>query len=218
MKALREKHRSTMVSFENDSVASPFFPDEPRIANATAVFDIVKASDNEPLKDDIRVGLDMFERLLGYRATQFTPGAGIYSPSLHPCLGECGITSIHVNRSKAYPLGDGVYSKQFLYLGKRNNVGQCYIVRNCPFEPFADNRARNSSVVSVCLDNIDAAFRWHSPAMISTHRVNFAGAIESTHRNQSLNDLRELLTEIVKRWPDAEFVSGNDMMNILLQN
>lgn len=217
MKALREKHRSTMVSFENDSVASPFFPDEPRIANATAVFDIVKASDNEPLKDDIRVGLDMFERLLGYRATQFTPGAGIYSPSLHPCLGECGITSIHVNRSKAYPLGDGVYSKQFLYLGKRNDVGQYYIVRNCPFEPFADNRARNSSAVSVCLDNIDAAFRWHSPAMISTHRVNFAGAIESTHRNQSLNDLRELLTEIVKRWPDAEFVSGADMLNVLFK-
>ena len=159
----------------------------------------------------------MFERLLGYRATQFTPGAGIYSPSLHPCLGECGITSIHVNRSKAYPLGDGVYSKQFLYLGKRNDVGQYYIVRNCPFEPFADNRARNSSAVSVCLDNIDAAFRWHSPAMISTHRVNFAGAIESTHRNQSLNDLRELLTEIVKRWPDAEFVSGADMLNVLFK-
>lgn len=195
-----------------------FSPDEPRIANATAVFDIVKASDNEPLKEDIRVGLDLFEKLLGYRATQFTPGAGIYSPSLHACLKECGIIGIHVNRNKAYPLGDGVYSKQFLYLGKRNNVGQCYIVRNCPFEPFADNRARNSSAVSVCLDNIDAAFRWHSPAMISTHRVNFAGAIESTHRNQSLNDLRELLTEIVKRWPDAEFVSGNDMMNILLQN
>lgn len=88
------------------------------------------------LKDDIRVGLDMFERLLGYRATQFTPGAGIYSPSLHSCLKECGITGIHVNRNKAYPLGDGVYSKQFLYLGKRNNMGQHYIVRNCPFEPL----------------------------------------------------------------------------------
>ena len=217
MKALREKHRSTMVSFDNDSVASPFFPDEPRIANATAVFDIVKASDNEPLKEDIRVGLDLFEKLLGYRASQFTPGAGIYSPSLHSCLKECGITGIHVNRNKAYPLGDGVYSKQFLYLGKRNNMGQYYIVRNCPFEPFADNRARNSSAVSVCLDNIDAAFRWHAPAMISTHRVNFAGAIEPTHRNQSLNDLRELLTEIVKRWPDAEFVSGADMLNVLFK-
>lgn len=71
--------------------------------------------------------------------------------------------------------------------------------------------------MSVCLDNIDAAFRWHAPAMISTHRVNFAGAIEPTHRNQSLNDLRELLTEIVKRWPDAEFVSGADMLNVLFK-
>ena len=211
MKALQNRHKSTMLSFENESVASPFFPDEPRIEHATAVFDIKKKSDNDSLKADIEVGLDMFEDLLGYRAVQFTPGAAIYSPLLHESLLQNGIKSIHVQRYKAYPLGEGQFEKTFLYTGKKNAVGQRYIVRNCVFEPFLDDRTHNLNAVNNCLLNIEAAFRMHAPAMISTHRVNFAGAIESTHRDESLRMLNELLHEVVKRWPDVEFVSGSEM-------
>ena len=218
MKALQEGHKSTVLSFENESVASPFFPDEPKIDHDTAVFDIVKASDNDSLKTDIKVGLDMFEELLGYRAVQFTPGAAIYSPLLHDSLLQNGIKSIHVQRYKAYPLGDGKYEKSFLYTGKTNEVGQRYIVRNCVFEPFLDDRTHNLNAVNNCLLNIDAAFRMHTPAMVSTHRVNFAGAIESTHRNESLRMLNELLHEIVKRWPDVEFVSGGQLSELLWEN
>lgn len=215
MKALQEGHKSTVLSFENESVASPFFPDEPKIEHATAVFDIVKASDNDSLKSDIKVGLDMFEELLGYRAVQFTPGAAIYSPLLHESLLQNGIRSIHVQRYKAYPLGDGKYEKTFLYTGKTNEVGQRYIVRNCVFEPFLDDRTHNLNAVNNCLLNIDAAFRMHAPALVSTHRVNFAGAIESIHRDESLRMLNELLHEIVKRWPDVEFVSGGQLSELL---
>lgn len=217
MKALQEGHRSTMLSFENGSVCAPFFKDEPAIDNPTAVFDIVKASDNEALKEDVRVGLNMFEELLGYRAVQFTPGASIYSPLLHGALAENGIKSIHVERYKAYPLGEGKFVKSFLYTGKKNKVGQRYIVRNCVFEPFLDNGSHNTDAVAICLQNIEAAFRMHSPALISTHRVNFAGAIESHHRDESLTMLNELLHAIVRRWPDVEFVSGADMDRSLFE-
>lgn len=215
MRALQKGHKSTLLSFENESVASPFLEGEEKIDNLTAVFDIVSATDNEALEKDIDIGLNMFEDILGFRPTQFTPGAGIYSPSLHKHLMECGITDIHVNRYKAYPLGDGIYSKKFLFLGKKNEFGQHYIVRNCPFEPFFDNRSRNKDVVNNCLKNIESAFRWNVPAMISTHRVNFAGAIEATHRNQSLKDLAMLLKGIKKQWPDVEFISGYEMARIL---
>jgi len=218
MKALQDGHKSTMLAFENGSVAVPSFEGEPRISNSTTVFDIEHTSDNESLKDDIKVGLDMFEDLLGYRSTMFTPGAGIYSPLLHPTLKENGITTIHVGRNTAYPLGDGKYVKKFLCNGKKNECGQKYLVRNCVFEPFLDDTSRNSNAVSNCLLNIEAAFRMHAPAMISTHRVNFAGAIEPTHRNVSLSDLSILLHEIVKRWPDVEFVSGKDLSDILFND
>ena len=217
MKALQEGHRSTMLSFENESVASPFFKDEPAIDHPTAVFDIVNASDNDALKEDIKVGLNMFEELLGYRAVQFTPGASIYSPLLHGALAENGIKSIHVERYKAYPLGEGKFVKSFLYTGKKNKAGQRYIVRNCVFEPFLDNCSYNGNAVNKCLLNIEAAFRMHSPALISTHRVNFAGAIEQSHRDVSLKMLSELLHEVVRRWPDVEFVSGAVMDKFLFE-
>lgn len=217
MKALREGRKSTLLSFENESVCLPSFPDEKPIDHDTAVFDIIHTSDNEPLKRDIQIGLNMFEELLGYRSCQFTPGAGIYSPSLHETLFKNGIKSIHVNRRKAYPLGDGKYSKQFIYNGKKNEQGQYYIIRNCPFEPFLDDRSYNSNAYSICLANIEAAFRWHVPAMISTHRVNFAGSIESSHRDVSLQELKTLLQEIIIRWPDVEFVSGSEMAEIMFK-
>ena len=215
MKALLECHKSTMLAFENGSVCCPSLPNETPIHNSTTTFDIEHASDNESLKDDIRVGLAMFEELIGYRSSQFTPGASIYSPALHPTLKECGVNTIHVNRYKAYPLGDGKCVKKFLYNGKRNECGQHYLVRNCPFEPFFDNCAEKTNVVATCLKNVESAFNMHAPALISTHRVNFAGAIETTHRDKSLEQLGILLKEIVKRWPDAEFVSGRQLTDIM---
>lgn len=64
-------------------------------------------------------------------------------------------------------------------------------------------------VVSGCLKNIEASFRMHAPAIVSTHRVNFVGSLESTHRDDALQQLKELLNEIVKHWPEVEFMDGD---------
>ena len=211
MEALQQGHKSTMLAFDNQSVAIPKFADEKVVKHATTVFYIEKAEENKALAEDIRTGMNMFESLLGYRPRQFTPGAGIYSPALHPVLKEEGIDYINVNRYKAYPLGDGKFVKHFLYNGKRNDAGQQYVVRNCVFEPYIDDGSRNGTAVSGCLKNIEAAFRMHAPAIVSTHRVNFVGSLESLHRDDALQQLKELLIEIVKRWPDVEFMDGDQM-------
>ena len=153
----------------------------------------------------------MFEELLGYCSRQFTPGAGIYSPALHQTLKDEGIDYINVQRYIPYPLGDGKYVKSFLYNGKANEVGQRYVVRNCPFETYFDNCNRYNHAVEVCLENIAAAFFMHAPAIVSTHRVNFVGGLEASHRDDSLKQLKLLLDEILKRWPDVEFMNGTEM-------
>lgn len=208
MKALQEGHKSTMAALDNQCVAIPSFPGEQKIEHSTAVFHIEKAIDNESLKDDVKVGMQMFEDLLGYRPNQFTPGAGVYSPALHQCLLDNGIKYINVQRKYAYPMGDGKFVKKFLYIGKQNEYGQTYIVRNCPFEPTSERGTLNNQAAAICLQNVEAAFRWHAPAIISTHRVNFAGSLEKAHRDFSLQQLKTLLTAITKRWPDVEFMSG----------
>lgn len=211
MEALQSGHKTTRLAFDNESVAVPLLPGDTSLKHETTVFYIEKAEENKALAEDIRVGMNLFESLLGYRPRQFTPGAGIYSPALHPVLKEVGIDYINVNRYTAYPLGDGLFVKHFLYNGKPNDAGQQYVVRNCAFEPYIDDCTRNGMAVSGCLKNIEAAFRMHAPAIVSTHRVNFVGSLEATHRDDALQQLKELLTEIVKRWPDVEFMDGDQM-------
>jgi hypothetical protein len=211
MQALQTQHTSTRLGFDNESVCLPHLPDEKAIKNASSTFDIDTASDNDRLREDIVIGMNMFENLLGYRSKQFTPGAGKYSPDLDSILFKNGIKYINVNRYFPYPMGDGVYIKKFLYNGKKTEFGQKYIVRNCVFEPTNDNGTINKGAAANCLLNIEAAFRWQAPAIISTHRVNFVGQLESSHRDESLKQLKQLLTEIVKKWPDVEFMNGDQM-------
>lgn len=211
MRNLQHGHKTTRLAFDNESVAVPLIPGDEKLSHETTVFYIEKAEENEALKEDIKTGMRMFEELLGYRSRQFTPGAGIYSPTLHKTLKEEGINYINVQRYIPYPLGDGKYVKSFLYNGKTNDVGQRYVVRNCPFETYFDNCNRNNHAVEVCLENIAAAFFMHAPAIVSTHRVNFVGGLEVSHRDDSLKQLKLLLDEIVKRWPDVEFMNGTEM-------
>ena len=211
MENLRRGHQTTRLAFDNECFAVPFLPGDEPLKHETTVFYIDSSEENVSLCEDIRTGTQMFEELLGYRSRQFTPGAGIYSPALHQTLKENGIQYINVQRYCPYPLGDGKFMKKFLYNGKSNEVGQKYVVRNCPFETFFDNCKRNDNAVAVCLNNIQAAFCMHAPAIISTHRVNYVGGLETTHRDDSLAQLKTLLDEILKRWPDVEFMNGTQM-------
>ena len=211
MRALQSGHKTTRLAFDNESVALPIIPGDEPLRHETTVFFIEKAEENEALKEDIRVGMRMFEDLLGYRPKQFTPGAGVYSPALHGVMKEEGFNYINVGRYTAYPLGDGRFIKKFLSNGKKNEAGQKYVVRNCVFEPYWDNCKRNDNAVAGCIENVAAAFRMHAPAIISTHRVNFVGSLESIHRDDSLQQLKTLLQEITKRWPDVEFMDGTQM-------
>lgn len=217
MKALQEGHKSTVAAFDNESVCVPTFPGEKEIKKASGVFAIDSVTENDSLREDLKVGLDWFEDLLGYRSTQFTPGGGMHSCLINQDLYDNGIKYIHVGRIINYPLGGGIIKKEYAFTGRMNNVGQTYIVRNCPFETILDNCNYNKNVVKICLDNIEAAFRLHNLALISTHRVNFAGSIESEHRNNALKQLRFLLSEIVKRWPDVEFMSGKETMHAMFE-
>jgi hypothetical protein len=65
------------------------------------------------------------------------------------------------------------------------------------------------------LNRIETAFRYYKPAIISSHRVNFIGAIVPDNRNKNLMLLKQLLFEIVKKWPDVEFMSSDQLGDLM---
>ena len=61
------------------------------------------------------------------------------------------------------------------------------------------------------LKTIERAFRWHKPAIISSHRVNYAGFLNPKQRKHGLVLLDRFLLEIKRRWPDVEFMSSVEL-------
>jgi hypothetical protein len=88
------------------------------------------------------------------------------------------------------------------------------MVRNVVFEPTEE---RGIDWVDFTLKQIENAFRWDKPAIISSHRVNFCGHIDKKNREKGLKSLESLLQEIVKKWPDVEFMSADELGNCIVK-
>ena len=67
------------------------------------------------------------------------------------------------------------------------------------------------------MKQIDSSFSWNKPAIISTHRVSFVGALYPENRDNGLRQLSHLLKEIVKKWPDVEFMT-TEQLGALMDN
>ena len=72
--------------------------------------------------------------------------------------------------------------------------------------------------VDKCLFDINMAFIMSKPAIICSHRVNYAGFIVPANRDKTLRMLKKLLKSILNRWPDIEFMSSSKLLNIILSN
>ena len=66
------------------------------------------------------------------------------------------------------------------------------------------------------MGQIEAAFRWSRPAIISSHRVNFCGHIDPQNRRTGLDALAKLLRSIVGKWPEVEFVAAHKIGDLIL--
>jgi len=49
------------------------------------------------------------------------------------------------------------------------------------------------------------------PALISSHRLNYIGYIDENNRKKNLRQLKTLLSEVIKRWPDVEFLTSDQL-------
>ena len=213
MEALKRKDKDTMNCFENRSYAAIADTGYATIS-FTAALDFFEFEENEQLKKIVADGLNLFENVYGYKAKNFTPcGSNGYSGTIDQVLADGGIKYIDTFRFKREHLGKGAMAnKVFNYTGKKNQLGQTYLVRNCVFEPTED---RGIDWVAFCMKQIEAAFRWNLPANISSHRVNFCGYIDEENRTTGLKALKKLLDSIVKRWPDVEFMASNELGDLI---
>lgn len=179
-----------------------------------AAFDIDDPAEIAYLESVISSGLDLFQQLFGYKASFFVPTNGPFNNSLEKPLADRGIYYIGASKIQREPVGFNRYRKHFHYPGQRNRLAQVYLTRNCIFEP---NSGLSNDWVTTCLNDIEIAFRWNKPAVISSHRCNYIGHINPENRAKGLRELKQLLRSILKKWPETEFMTSNELGDLIAQ-
>jgi hypothetical protein len=208
---LEKKDDKLIIALKNRSYAR-ISANEYRNISSTGAFEFDDFEENAQFTHIIDDGLKVFNNVFGYRATHFNSPGGREHTVIHDSLKKNGIKYIDTPFIKSEHQGAGKYQKKFNYTGKINHLGQLYLVRNVVFEP---TRHKKFDSVDYALMQIEAAFRWNRPAIISSHRVNFCGHIDETNRKIGLDALRDLLQCIVKRWPDVEFMAANELGDLI---
>lgn len=180
-----------------------------------AAFDLEFPSDLEYQHTVISEGIDLFVELLGYQPTFFVPTNGPFNLALEATLKSKEIKYIMLDKLQKEPLGNGVYKTHLRYLGKKNKFGQIYMSRNAGFEP---SQFPDKDNINLCLRSIETMFKLKKPATISTHRVNYIGWLDQTNRDNTLSQLNHLLKQIVSRWPDVEFMTTDQLGELILES
>ena len=174
-------------------------------------FDIDSLDDIKKMNEVIVEGLELFEKIWGYSATSFC------APCSYVRQETIDIAAAHglklTTGQFVSSIGDGTVKKNNKIWGSKTDSGIIFYRRNCKFEPARDH---NIDWVDRCLSEIKIAFRWGKPAVIDSHRVNYIGSIYPENRDYSLKELKRLLNEIVKRWPDVEFVNCGQIYKEIL--
>jgi len=218
IKAFQSGNKSTQLAFQNKVTGIPRTGIKGEIVpNFQAAFDIDTLDDIPFLKDVLQTGLDLFEDLYGYRSKYFVPTNGWFNNSLEKNLNEFGIKYINTAKKQREPLGLGQYKTNTRFIGQQNQFGQIYLTRNCFFEPSSSGYEHPASTdwVNNCLKEIEIAFRWNKPATLSSHRVNYIGFLHPENRERSLKKLEELLTKMLKKWPDIEFMTSVELGDLI---
>lgn len=214
MNAIVNPTKKEQLAFENRSIVISRMASDPKRINLDyfPTFDLDDLSEIQQLKDNMLDGTRLFEQIYGYKSISFCPPCGIIRDELLEAAVDFGILGLQAGQH-FIPQGDGCSLKKVDHFwGEKTSANQIYWRRNCSFEP-----AKNHDMdwVDSCMSEIAIAFRWGKPAVINSHRVNYIGVLDPKNREDSLRQLNKLLHQIVKTWPDVEFINSQKLYYIL---
>ncbi len=208
MEALQKRSKEIMFTFDHETTFSGDGD-----YNFMEVLDYNTPDDMLKMKESLDEGMNLFEGLFGFRSKSFIPPCYTWNSEVEETLFAGGVRYLQGIVMQLLPTGSfGNYKKRYHYLGKRNSFGQYYIIRNSFFEP---SFTTSYDPVGECLNRINIAFKWNKPAVISSHRINYMGSLEERNRQNNLQMLSELLKKIQKQWPEVEFMSSDELGDLI---
>ncbi len=184
-----------------------------------ASFDYDDLNELEFMRASVAEGLQIFEQLFGFRSKSFIPNNYIWPSELDATLTQNGVEIMQGFKYQLLPKPLG-QSKRIMQRRKHGQTinGLLQTVRNVQFEPSLMPKHQKNSVVAHTLNQIATSFLWKKPAVITAHRINFCGSLQTSNRDENLFFLDQLLSEITQRWPDVVFTDTVSLAQTLNKN
>lgn len=163
-------------------------------------------------------GVALFERFFGFRPKSFIPPCYVADKERERIAAGFGINTIQSSLMRNIPKGADAYSRRINIFGRSGFSGLCRLTRNVQFEPSRSMfQSRNiDECVNSAIVEIEAAFSRRQPAVICTHRVNYTSRVDDAHREYSLEALSALLQRLASRYPDCEFMTSDQLGEVIL--
>jgi hypothetical protein len=206
---LQEGNESVLKAFEKKVFSLDVPSSNGTRNNLMAAFDYRTTKQKDFAITSLEEGLRMFQETFGFSSQSIISPCNVWDDTIEEIASRNEVQFIQSLRGILIPtLGQPSYTKKYVVSGERNKYNQVYTVRNAYFEPSTDS---NYNWVMNCIHKIEAAFFWNKPAIISTHRLNFMGSISEENRTKNLALFKLLLKEILKKWPEVEFMSSDEL-------
>lgn len=215
LKLLQQNHQPLTDSFEKGVFSTQVDTDVDTRRHCLAAYNLADKSEYDFAVQSVREGLDIFERLFGYRSESMIAPNYTWDTEIEDAAYDNGVKYIQgarVQRHSHFMMQHGGKS-EIRHTGQRNRHGQVYMVRNCSFEP-SENPAKNADF---CLAQIEQCFKRGQAAIISSHRQNFIGELYPENRDNNIRQLKHLLQTVVKNYPDVIFLTS-DELGVMITN
>lgn len=155
---------------------------------------------------------EIFKTYFGFNSESFIAPAYIWHSDLQKEMPQLGITTLQGIKTQRQPRNVG-YRNKIRFIGEEDTkTGVKFFSRNVFFEP---SLLPNKDWYSETLKGIEKAFANKQPAIIGSHRINFIGKLEESNRTQNLKTLKAILKQVVKRYPEVEFISSDKLVETL---
>lgn len=209
MTDLKNKDPHAQYAFENKM---PGIFDPSNVADGNNYVVALEYKDKEDEIEKCRIlddGLSHFTKLFGYHSKTFIATNYIWSALMEETLAANNVKALQGSRFQNIPKGQyRGFRRKLHYTGQKNKLGQLYFARNVYFEPSLNSK---KDWVNDAIFEIEKAFNKRMPALVSTHRINFVGHIDEKNRDRSLRLFDKLLQEILRKWPEVEFMSSDQL-------
>ena len=175
------------------------------------VNDIILSKFNIDIEKLIVEGSELFTEIFGYKSKSTVAPNVAWTKTAESIWKKCEIDFIQGGFLQELHSTESIKYIPH-YLGQKNKLGQIYLVRNCTFEP---SKSSDKQYWKNTFKEIKRAFFFKTPAIISSHRVNYIGGIKKSNREHGLQQLKLLINAIILKYPNVEFMSSSELGELI---